>query len=160
MLLPGEMTAALARSQLRRLPLTTERAGRNGMRLSARLRELTGFVVPAVPRDQTHVFHKYRLRLDAEELARQKSGATLRDVWVKALRAEGVEVSLWQTAPLPRHPVFEDGEPYPVAQAVLDASFVVGSQSYPLFAQPNAVVDAWANAFEKVWRHREHLGRL
>jgi len=159
MLLPGEMTAALARSQLRRLSATTERAVRNGRHLNARLRELTGLIVPTVPQDRTHVFHKYRLALDADALASRKRGVALRDGLLEALRAEGVEVSLWQTSPLPRHPVFEDGEAYPVAQAVLDASFVVGSQSYPLFAQPDAVVDAWANAFEKVWGHREYVGR-
>ena len=160
MFLPGEMTAALGRSQLRRLSVTTERAIRNGSRMSARLKEFPGFVVPAVPEDRTHVFHKYRLGFDADGLGYRKGSSALRDTLVTVLRAEGVEVSLWQTAPLPRHPVFEDGELYPVTQAVLDASLVVGTQSYPLFAQPACVIDAWANAFEKVWQHREQLGRL
>ncbi len=40
---------------------------------------------------------------------------------------------------------------YPNA-AALDATLVIGSQSYPLFAQPLEVVDAWADGFERVWR--------
>ena len=69
-----------------------------------------------------------------------------------ALRAEGVEAVLWQEAPLPGHPLFGSREPYPVASAALDGSIIIGSQSYPLFAQPLEVVDAWADAFERVWK--------
>jgi hypothetical protein len=59
---------------------------------------------------------------------------------------------LWQEVPLPAHPLFASRERYPVAEAALDGSVIIGSQSYPLFAQPPAVVDAWADAFEKVWK--------
>jgi hypothetical protein len=58
---------------------------------------------------------------------------------------------------LPCHPLFaESGGPdaaerYPNATAALDGSLVIGSQSYPLFAQPSDVVDRWADAFERVW---------
>src|SRR5207237_558064 len=52
---------------------------------------------------------------------------------------------------LATHPLFASPERYPNAAAALDASLVVGSQSYPLFAQPLEVVDAWADGFEKVW---------
>ena len=37
------------------------------------------------------------------------------------------------------------------ATAALDGSLIIGSQSYQLFAQPLEVIDAWADAFEKVW---------
>ena len=66
-------------------------------------------------------------------------------------RAEGVEAVLWQTAPLPAHPLFAGGERYPNAEATLASTLIMGSQSYLLFAQPLEVVDAWANAFEQVW---------
>ncbi len=42
------------------------------------------------------------------------------------------------------------GDP-PHAEAALASTLVIGSQSYPLFAQPLEVVDAWADGFEKVW---------
>jgi len=42
-------------------------------------------------------------------------------------------------------------EHYPNAEAALASTLVIGSQSYPLFAQPLDVVDAWAAGFEKVW---------
>ena len=66
MYLPGELTAALARSQLQRLAETTARSQRNATRLGERLGRLSGVEPPVVPGDRTHVFHKYRVRLDPE----------------------------------------------------------------------------------------------
>jgi dTDP-4-amino-4,6-dideoxygalactose transaminase len=152
MYLPGELTSALARAQLQRLGETTARSQRNAERLSTRLARLPGVEPPAVPADRTHVFHKYRVRLDQERAGVGLSPLALRSRALEALRAEGVEAVLWQTAPLPSHPLFASSERYPNAAAALDATLVVGSQSYPLFAQPLEVVDAWADGFERVWR--------
>jgi len=58
---------------------------------------------------------------------------------------------LWQTAPLPAHPLFASRERYPNAEAALASTLIIGSQSFPLFAQPLEVVDAWADGFEKAW---------
>lgn len=151
MFLPGEMTCALARSQLQRLVTTTARSQANAALLTQRLEELPGIETPVVPEDRTHVFHKYRIKLDSHALSFRGSDEELRDRVIEALRAEGVEVSVWQTRPLPRHPVLRQETVCPRAQAVLDASFIIGSQSYPLFAQPTSVVNGWADAFEKVW---------
>lgn len=157
MYLPGELTAALARAQLQRLPATTAQSQRNAARLSARLAELPGVEPPTVPPDRTHVFHKYRVRLDPERAGVKLSPPAFRDLVLQALNAEGVETVLWQTVPLPSHPLFASREPYPETQAALDSSLIVGSQSYPLFAQPLDVVDAWADAVEKVWSHLPEL---
>lgn len=151
MYLPGELTCALARSQLKRLRETTVRAQLNGERLSARLAELPGVEPPHVPADRTHVYHKYRVRLDPERAGVRRPAREVRDELLAGLRAEGVETVLWQVAPLPSHPVFGCAEPYPNAAAVLDSSLIIGSQSYPLFSQPVDVVDAWGDGFEKVW---------
>src|SRR5881296_1678611 len=153
MYLPGELTSALARSQLQRLAETTVRSRRNAARLSERLARLPGVEPPAVPPDRTHVFHKYRVRVDPERAGVRPSAIALRDRLLEALRAEGVEAVRWQTAPLPAHPLFAStsGERYPKASAALDSTLVIGSQSYPLFAQPLEVVDAWADGFERAW---------
>ncbi len=157
MYLPGELTAALARAQLQRLPDTTRRSQGNAARLTARLAELPGVEPPTVPPDRTHVFHKYRVRLDPERAGVKLAPRDFRDLVLRALNAEGAEGVLWQTVPLPAHPLFASREPYPEAQAALDASLIIGSQSYPLFAQPLEVIDAWANAFEKIWSHLPEL---
>jgi len=152
MYLPGEMTCAFARSQLTRLPETTERARANGARLTARLSGLPGVIAPAIPGDRTHVFHKYRVQVDPDAAGVRLSRRALIDRMLDALRAEGVEVVLWQQVPLPAHPLFGSKEDYPGATRALEASLIIGSQSYPLFAQPPDVVDAWGDAFERVWR--------
>ena len=60
--------------------------------------------------------------------------------------------------PLPAHPLFasasasESRERHPNTVAALDSTILIGSQSYPLFAQPLEVVDAWADGFERAWR--------
>jgi len=151
MYLPTELTAALARSQLTRLQLTTERSRENAARLTARLSKLKGIETPVVPAGTIHVFHKYRVRLDPVGAGVNMSSIKFRDLVLHALCAEGVEVVIWQSSPIPFHPLFGSSEPFPEAQAALEASFIVGSQSFPLFAQPTSVVDAWAEAFEKVW---------
>ena len=152
MYLPGELTCALARAQLTRLVETTARAQRNGARLTARLAALPGVTPPAIPDDRTHVFHKYRVSLDPGAAGLRLSRRALCERMLDALRAEGVEAVLWQQVPLPSHPLFASKEPYPGATAALEASLIIGSQSYPLFAQPLDVVDGWADAFERVWR--------
>src|SRR5256885_2311702 len=158
MYLPGEVTAALARAQLQRLADTTARSQWNAGRLTHRLARLAGVEPPAVPPNRTHVFHKYRVRLDPERAGVGLSPTALRNRLLEALRAEGVEAVLWQTAPLPAHPLFasasasESRERYPNATAALDSTLVIGSQSYPLFAQSLEVVDAWADGFERAWK--------
>src|SRR3989442_12069829 len=152
MYLPGELTSALARSQLQRLAETTARSQRNAARLSERLARLPGVEPPAVPPNRTHVFHKYRVRLDPERAEVRLSSPALRDRLLEALRAEGVEAVLWQTVPLPWHPLFASRERYPNAAAALDSTILIGSQSYPLFAQLLEVVDAWADGFERAWK--------
>ena len=114
---------------------------------------LPGVVTPAVPEDRTHVYHKYRVRLDPREAGLALSPRALRDRVLQALTAEGVEAVLWQDAPLPSHPLFASREPYPGAAEALEASLVIGSQTYPLFAQPLEVIDGWAEGFEQVWRN-------
>jgi dTDP-4-amino-4,6-dideoxygalactose transaminase len=151
MYLPGELTCALARAQLSRLAETTERSQHNARRLSERLAALPGVEPPAVSRDGTHVFHKYRVRLVPERAGLDWPVRAFRDHVLDRLRAEGVEAVLWQTVPLPSHPLFSDPGSYPAATAALDGSLIIGSQSYPLFAQPLAVVDGWADGIEKVW---------
>jgi dTDP-4-amino-4,6-dideoxygalactose transaminase len=152
MYLPGELTCALARAQLTRLAETTRHAQRNAAHLAARLAALPGVVTPATPPDRTHVFHKYRVRLDPDAAGIPLSARALRERVLDGLRAEGVEAVLWQEVPLPAHPLFAARERFPVAAAALEGSVIIGSQSYPLFAQPLEVVSAWADAFERVWR--------
>ncbi len=166
----NEMSAALARSQLRGLERWNAQARRSARRLSAALSSLPGVTPPAVPDDRVETVHKYRVRLDARALGIEAPPRRVRDAMIQALRAEGLEAVLWQTRPVPgqrlfrdknasgggapwdrAHPVDYDLGQFPETQGLLDASVVLFSQSCPIFPQPDDVVDAYATAFARVW---------
>ncbi len=168
----SELAAALARTQLRRLPHWNENALANAELLSRRLRELPGVTPPEVPADVVPSFHKYRVLLDATKLGVDAPPRTVRDAMVKALRAEGCEVVLWQTRPVPGQTLFQRldaesaGRPgrvsyaldqFPVTQSIVDRSLCLFSQTYPIAPQPRALVEAYAEAFARVWKRLPEL---
>ncbi|MGZ3447392.1 MAG: DegT/DnrJ/EryC1/StrS family aminotransferase, partial [Myxococcaceae bacterium] len=168
----SELAAALARTQLRRLPHWNENALANAELLSRRLRDLPGVTPPEVPADAVPSFHKYRVLLDATKLGVDAPPRTVRDAMVKALRAEGCEVVLWQTRPVPGQTLFQRldaesaGRPgrvsyaldqFPVTQSIVDRSLCLFSQTYPIAPQPRALVEAYAEAFTRVWKRLPEL---
>ncbi|MGH3276479.1 MAG: DegT/DnrJ/EryC1/StrS family aminotransferase, partial [Streptosporangiaceae bacterium] len=108
-----ELSAAMARSQLRRLDSYNAIAQRNAAILSEGLSSIPGIVPPHVPEDRTSVYHKYRIRLHAEALGYEGPITELRDRVLFALRAEGVEAVVWQLDALPAYPAFRRGRLHP-----------------------------------------------
>ncbi len=168
-----EMTAALALSQLARLDNTNKTAQQNGKYLTSKLSQFPGITAPSAPADRTHIFHKYRIRVNPKAMGLDLPPQKLRDLFIKALSAEGVEVALWQTRPLPGQELFREkvgygkgcpwtchqngngieyrAEDYPQTVKLLNDSFLIGSESYPIFNQPLALMKQYALAFEKVY---------
>jgi dTDP-4-amino-4,6-dideoxygalactose transaminase len=174
----NEMMAAFARAQLARLPAYTERCRKNAERLARALAELPGVTPPRDAAGRASVFHKYRVHIDPQAAGLDMSPRALRDATARALRAEGLEVVLWQNAPLPAQAVFQRREAYPMSverevdlaanydparyprtRRILDGSVVLFSQSCPLIAQSDETVDRYAEAFARVWRERRELLR-
>lgn len=163
----SELAAAVARAQLRRLEQWNASALANAELLTRRLRELPGVTPPEVPADRSPAFHKYRVQLDASRLGVEAEPAVVRDAVLQALRAEGCEVVLWQTRPVPGQTLFQrmgaaareqpglrpsdDLAQYPVTRAILDRSLCLFSQTYPIAPQPRPLVEAYAEAFARVW---------
>jgi perosamine synthetase len=170
-----ELTAALARSQLRRLDHHNRTAQRNAALLNAGLSDLPGLEPPHVPDDRTCVFYRYRIRIDPEELGFAGPPLELRDRLLWALQAEGVAASLWQLLPLPAQPVFRRGSfapwrpgdddglapwdrgAHPETARLLESSIVLGTATEPLFNQPSDLMERYLEAFEKVLSGRETL---
>jgi dTDP-4-amino-4,6-dideoxygalactose transaminase len=167
----NELTAAIGRAQLRKLDVFNAAAQRNAAALSRRLAQLPGVTPPVVPDGDTSCVHKYRVRLDARVRGIDAPAVRVRDAVRATLVAEGVEAVLWQTKPVPAQGLFRDrkglgGRPcpwdhaapvdydlaqYPETIALLDSSIVLFSHTCPIAAQPLALIEAYADAFERVW---------
>jgi perosamine synthetase len=164
-----EVTAALARAQLRRLDDRVATAQRNAELLNAGLAGLPGLEPPHIPDDRICSFYRYRLRLHPEDVGFSGSPVEFRDRVLWALQAEGVAGDLWQLIPMPAQPVFRrarfapwqpstDVEPlapwdrseHPEAARLLESSIVLGTADHPLFGQPSELMSNYLEAFEKV----------
>lgn len=174
-----EMPAAFTRSQLRRLDESNARAQSNAAILTEGLKDLRGVQPPHVPADRTHTFQKYRVRLDPVRMGLDIDSQRLRNIMLRALRAEGVEAVLWHTTPLPAYPLFQqrtgyggqfpwtgtpdsrdltyDPHAYPEATRLLDDSLLLGSERYPLAGQDASVMPYVVAAVHKVYAAVETL---
>jgi perosamine synthetase len=167
-----EMTAALARSQLKRLDDYLATARRNAAILSGALAELPGFAPPHIP-DGCHSSHyRFRVRLDPQAYGWEGNATEFRDRVLYALQNEGVAADTWQLYPIPAQPAFRrsgylawspglaetplrpwNPGDYPVASRLLDTSITLGADPYPLHVQREDVIRRYLMAFEKVARN-------
>ncbi|MEM3658724.1 MAG: DegT/DnrJ/EryC1/StrS family aminotransferase [Candidatus Hadarchaeum sp.] len=173
-----ELTAAVARAQLTRLEEVNENGRRNANILNKSLEKIEGIEPPFCPQDRTHTYHKYRVRLSPERMGLKIKHTLLRDKVLLALQAEGVPAVLWQTFPLPANPLFQkkqgfgkgfpwsfpgarminyDPSEYPETIKLLNASIVIGSERYPIFAQSQDTVELWGQAIEKVFLNLDEV---
>jgi perosamine synthetase len=166
-----EMPSAFARSQLARLDSYNAQARANGEALTRRLSDVKGVEPPYVPPDCEAIYHKYRIRLRPDDLDVPIRGEAFRDLVQDALVAEGVDAVTWLKAPLPAHPIFQvrDGygrgypwtvahphyqyrvEEYPRTAQLIDNSLVICSESNPMYCQPSALIEQYAEAIAKVF---------
>jgi perosamine synthetase len=176
----NELAAAIARASLAKLPARTKLCQENAAYLTRALAALPGVLPPTIPQGSTSVHHKFRVRLDPVAAGLKLSPLALRDLMIRALRAEGLEVVLWQSAPLSAQPVFQrlegfgGGWPwsadretdyralyaparFPRTQRLLDGSLLLFSQSRPLIGQSRATVEKYVEAFTRVWSQRQEL---
>ncbi|MDH5795090.1 MAG: DegT/DnrJ/EryC1/StrS family aminotransferase [Candidatus Bathyarchaeota archaeon] len=165
----NEITAALARSQLRRLDELNAVRIRNCEYLSSHLAKIEGVEPPFVPGDRKHVYWFYPIKFKPADLDVEVHPRKFRMAMEKALSAEGIPIGQWQRMPVPAQTLFKlkegygrgcpwscqyarkgieyKAEDYPQTLSMLDeTTFVRG------FTPPNGLelMDCFVQAFEKV----------
>jgi perosamine synthetase len=164
--------AAFTTSQLDRFDEYEKLRQANIVPFLDRLAALPDLRVPVAPPDRTHAWHVLRFRVDlpAAGLEGARPGA-VREALCRLLRAEGVPIGQYQRIPLPRHQVFLDREgfgrgypwtvagtpapdgDFPAAEQVIADSLVLAKQH--LHPDSGPLLQRYADAFEKVWEHRD-----
>ena len=173
-----ELPAAFVRSRLTTLKADNDIRRDNAQYLSGKIGTLKGISVPYVPEDRQSVYHYYRIRFSPEALGLPVTPNMFRARLQKALRAEGVDVSRWQTRPVQLQSLFQKQtgygkgcpwtcpygsgekvvygpEDYEVAQQIIDDSLVLYDSIYP----PNGheLMDLYSDAFHKVWENLDEV---
>jgi len=169
----GALEAAFTRGQLARFADESTLRNTNVTTFLDLLTDLPGLRPPACPPGRTHAWHILRFGIDPATMGCPDVPAgALRTVLQRALRAEGVPVQQYQRTPLPAQPAFQyrtgplwtvlgDAVPqyrpedYPVAAAVIDSTFTL--QRWHLNPAAGPVLKRCADAFAKVWGHRDRL---
>ena len=161
------------------MPEYTRTAQRNGEYLSEHLGKIKGLIPFYVPSDRTCVYYKYRLRFDPDVLNLKIPAVQFRDRLLRALQAEGAQVTLWHTDPMPAFPVFQtlDGygkgcpwscpfwgkqiqyrkEDYPQSVRALETTLIVNTEPYHICVQDLEVQASYVEAFHKVFDNLDEL---
>lgn len=164
-----EIEAAIAVEQLRKLSRLTEGRIAAAALLTRRLSGIPSMHPPVVRPYARHVYYMYAIRYDAEI-----SGVP-RDVFVKALKAEGIPVTSGYVEPIYLQPLYHAGRsrwqtaprsdgwpPYgrgtcPVAERMHFAELINTDLCFAGLTEDDA--DDIGTAVEKVLRHADELGR-
>lgn len=136
-----ELCAAVTLSHLPYLAGVTGQGRRNAAILRAHLEGLPGLRLPAT--DPGHSWQKFRVR--AESAAARERAMALLDEHM-------IPVCQWQVAAMPDHTAFHDAAAEaPEARALLEDSFLLFTERWPLHAQTEETVTAIAETIRRVW---------
>lgn len=152
------VAAILARIQLGKLTAYNEAGVAQMKRLNDRITQLPGLSAQYVRADMDRVYYSKNLMLIDEA----KAGIS-REAAVKALQAEGVDVSVYTWTLLHTYPLFAESKYWrhmPVLPERVpgcdDANRMAIQLPYWTSDQPE-LVEQYAAAFEKVWANRQKL---
>lgn len=165
----GEFQGAVLNAQLDRLEEQTKTRDRNGQYLAAKLSHIPG-IHPQLRTAETtrHSYHLFLFRIDEQAFGAPRAAI------LKALAAEGIPVSGGYAIPLYRQPLFLNkafGPYLPNASRSLDFAKVSCPNcekicaeqgawlEQSIFLGSQADMDDIVRAFEKVYEHRDALGK-
>src|SRR5262245_2235795 len=108
----NDLTAAFGRAQLTRLDTYLAWQAHNAQELSRNLHGIANVILPTVPEGHEHSWYNYVLRFDMDALGHSADASHFRHKIVRALKAEGLETSVWQSFILPKMTVFQAKNAY------------------------------------------------
>lgn len=168
----SEVLAAMARIQLKRLEELTKKRLILVKRLERGLRGIPGLTPPYVAAHSTSVYYRYPLLIDEKKLGLS------RDVFAKAMQAEGFRVPAGYLTPLHLLPVFLEQRAFNKTHFPFKSNYYKGSPKYgkgvcPVVERINAKeftltdicqhpyttrhVDLFLRAVRKVLSHKQEL---
>lgn len=166
----GEFQGAVLNAQLDRLEDQTDIRDRNGQYLAAKLSKIPGLHPQRRTAETTrHSYHLFLFRIDVNAFGASRTAI------LKALEAEGIPVCGGYALPLYRQPLFVNkafGPYLPEARKALDyaaircpnCEMICGEQGawleQSLLLGSQADMDDITRAFEKVYEHRQALGKV
>lgn len=103
----NDLTAAFGRSQLTKLDQYLAREIANAKVLEENLRGVPSLILPVAPANSEPNQYNYTIRFDMEQLGHVKDASEYRYKIIKALQAEGVWTSVYQSFILPAMTVFQ-----------------------------------------------------
>ncbi len=149
-----ELAAAIAAAQLKKLEWLTETRVRLAAYLDAQLVDIQGLTPQRLRHPPSrHVYYVYPIRYDE-----QRCGLP-RNLFVKAVRAEGIDLRTDYARPVYWEPLFQQEKGLcPVAEAVYEQELVFGKFCrWPL---TEAHLDEVIQAFQKVLQHQSDLAMM
>ncbi len=171
--------AAFTLSQLARLDDFTARVQEGARYLSAGLAEIPGLVPPLVPEGRTHVYHHFRVRVDARAAGIDLPAGRFRKALQDLMAAEGVALNEYQNRPVAGQWLFQerrgygkgcpwtcghasrdiryDIHDYPQTLDVIRSSLLVGRRLCMASFLERRNLDLYLAAFHKVFSHRDQL---
>ena len=152
--------AALARQQLKGLDALNQLVEKNVRAMNDRLTKLSGITEPNCRSDQKRVYYNRNMLL----MDFKKLGFT-RDALVKALKAEGADVSFWDYPEQHKLKIYSEAKWWhhaPQVPASMPGNAYINANHVfvPLFyGEAPELIGQYVNAFEKIWAHRDDLAK-
>lgn len=154
------LAAALARQQLKGLNTLNELVEKNVKAMNQHLVQLEGVAEPVCRPDQKRVYyHRNLLFIDFKKL-----GFT-RAALVKALDAEGVNVSFWDYPEQHKLKIYSEAKWWhhapQIPKSMPGNAYVNANHIFlPIFYRENSELTAqYVKAFQKVWAHKNELAK-
>ena len=152
--------AAVARMQLKELDTRSALVEKNVRALNNRLIQLPGITEPRCRPDQKRAYYNSNMLL----MDFKKLGFS-RDALVKALKAEGVSASFWDYPEQHKLKIYSEPKWWhhtpKIPERMPGCEYVNANHiSVPLFyGEAPELIEQYAQAFEKVWAHRDALAK-